>query len=36
MSLTTSVLFETAISLSVLGSVTHMLNTLGHPEEEGT
>jgi multicomponent K+:H+ antiporter subunit A len=33
--LSTSVLFEAAIFLSVLGSVTHMLNTLGHPEEGG-
>ncbi len=32
--LSTSLIFECAIALSVLGSVTHMLNSLGHPEEE--
>jgi multicomponent K+:H+ antiporter subunit A len=32
--LSTSFLFEAAICLSVLGSVTHMLNTFGHPGEE--
>ncbi len=32
----TSFLFEVAIMLSVVGSVTHMLNTLGHPEEKDT
>lgn len=31
--LSTSMLFELAIFLSVLGSAVHMLNTLGHPEE---
>ena len=30
----TSVLFESSILLSVLGSVVYMLNTLGHPEGE--
>ena len=34
--LSTSVLFEVAIMLSVVGSVTHMINTLGHPEEKDT
>ena len=34
--LSTSFLFELAICLSVLGSVTHMLNTLGHPGEKDT
>ena len=34
--LTTSLIFETANMLSVMGSVAHMLNTLGHPEEEDT
>lgn len=34
--LSSSFLFEAAIALSVVGSVTHMLNTLGHPEEEET
>jgi multicomponent K+:H+ antiporter subunit A len=32
--LSTSFLFECAIGLSVVGSVTHMLNSLGHPEEK--
>jgi multicomponent K+:H+ antiporter subunit A len=32
--LSTSLLFELAICLSVVGSVTHMLNTFGHPGEE--
>jgi multicomponent K+:H+ antiporter subunit A len=32
--LSTSFLFELAICLSVLGSVTHMLNTFGHPGEK--
>jgi len=32
--LSTSLIFEAAICLSVLGSVTHMLNTFGHPGEE--
>jgi hypothetical protein len=31
--LSTSFLFELAICLSVLGSVIHMLNALGHPGE---
>ena len=31
--LSTSFLFESAIGLSVVGSVTHMLNSLGHPEQ---
>ncbi len=34
--LSSSVLFEIAIMLSVVGSVTHMINTLGHPEEKDT
>ena len=34
--LSTSVLFEIAILLCVVGSVTHMINTLGHPEEKDT
>jgi len=34
--LSTSFMFEVAIMLSVVGSVTHMLNTLGHPEEKDT
>jgi multicomponent K+:H+ antiporter subunit A len=34
--LSTSFLFEVAIMLSVVGSVTHMINTLGHPEEKDT
>jgi multicomponent K+:H+ antiporter subunit A len=34
--LSTSFLFESAIALSVVGSVTHMLNTMGHPEEKDT
>ncbi len=32
--LSTSFLFESAIGLSVVGSVTYMLNSLGHPEHE--
>ncbi len=32
--LSTSFLFESAICLSVLGSVSHMLNALGHPGEK--
>ncbi len=32
--ISSSFLFEVAICLAVLGSVTHMLNALGHPEEE--
>ena len=32
--LSTSFLFELAICLSVLGSVSHMLNTLGHPGDK--
>jgi hypothetical protein len=32
--LSTSLLFELAICLSVVGSVTHMLNTFGHPGEK--
>jgi len=32
--LSTSFLFEAAIALSVIGSVTHMLNAMGHPEEQ--
>ena len=32
--ISTSFLFEVAICLTVLGSITYMLNTLGHPEEE--
>lgn len=31
--LSTSLIFELAIALSVLGSVTHMINSLGRPEE---
>jgi multicomponent K+:H+ antiporter subunit A len=31
--LSTSFIFESAIGLSVVGSVTHMLNALGHPEQ---
>ena len=31
--LSTSFLFESAIGMSVVGSVTHMLNSLGHPEQ---
>jgi len=34
--LSSSFLFEIAIALCVVGSVSHMLNTLGHPEEEET
>jgi len=34
--LSSSFLFEAAIALCVVGSVSHMLNTLGHPEEEET
>lgn len=34
--LRTSFLFESAIALSVVGSVTHMLNAMGHPEEKDT
>jgi len=34
--LSSSFLFEAAIALYVVGSVSHMLNTLGHPEEEET
>jgi multicomponent K+:H+ antiporter subunit A len=34
--LSTSFLFESAIALSVVGSVMHMLNAMGHPEEEDT
>ena len=34
--LSTSFLFEISILLCVVGSVTHMLNTLGHPEEKDT
>jgi multicomponent K+:H+ antiporter subunit A len=34
--LSTAFLFEIAIMLCVVGSVTHMLNTLGHPEEKDT
>jgi multicomponent K+:H+ antiporter subunit A len=34
--LSSSFLFETAIAISVVGSVMHMLNALGHPEEEDT
>ncbi len=34
--LSTSIIFEIAIMLSVVGSVTHMINTLGHPEEKDT
>ena len=36
LTLSSSVLFEIAIMLSVVGSVTHMINTLGHPEEKDT
>ena len=32
--LSTSFLFETAIALSVVGSVVHMFNAMGHPEEQ--
>lgn len=32
--ISTSFLFEVAICLTVLGSVAHMLNTLGHPREK--
>jgi multisubunit Na+/H+ antiporter MnhB subunit len=31
--ISTSFLFEVAICLTVLGSVAHMLNTLGHPRD---
>jgi hypothetical protein len=31
--ISTSFLMEIAICLAVLGSVTHMLNSLGHPGE---
>jgi multicomponent K+:H+ antiporter subunit A len=34
--LSTAFIFEIAIMLCVVGSVTHMLNTLGHPEEKET
>jgi len=34
--LSTSFLFESAIAVSVVGSVMHMLNAMGHPEEEDT
>ena len=34
--LSTSFLFETAIAISVVGSVMHMFNAMGHPEEEDT
>jgi multicomponent K+:H+ antiporter subunit A len=34
--LSSSLLFETAIAISVVGSVMHMLNAMGHPEEEDT
>ena len=34
--LSTSFLFESAIALSVVGSVMHMLNAMGHPEEKDT
>lgn len=33
--LSTSLLFEVSICLAVLGSVSYMLDTLGHPGEEG-
>ena len=32
--ISTSFLFEVAICLSVLGSVAHMLSTLGHPDDQ--
>ncbi len=32
--ISTSFLFEVAICMTVLGSVAHMLNTLGHPREK--
>jgi xanthine/uracil permease len=34
--ISTSFLFEVAICLTVLGSVAHMLNTLGHPREQAS
>jgi hypothetical protein len=34
--ISSSFLFECAIALSVVGSVTHMFNALGHPEEKDT
>jgi multicomponent K+:H+ antiporter subunit A len=34
--ISTSFLFEVAICLTVLGSVAHMLNTLGHPREKSS
>ncbi|MFO7678497.1 MAG: hydrogen gas-evolving membrane-bound hydrogenase subunit E [Chloroflexota bacterium] len=34
--ISTSFLFEVAICLTVLGSVAHMLNTLGHPTEQSS
>ena len=34
--ISTSFLFEVAICLTVLGSVAHMLNTLGHPRERSS
>jgi multicomponent K+:H+ antiporter subunit A len=34
--LSSSFVFETAIAISVVGSVMHMLNAMGHPEEEDT